>query len=1019
MPFSRTAGAMFASLIALVPAPATAADIEIDDLPRTTGTFSYYQLGRHVPPRSGWANYIGGRTVIHPSIRLPLEIDPKQNEHMYCNTQVWGFKDNGRPTGKGNHLNNYTFPWTSTFCEKRNFPGVNQPTFRCGRDRRGRPLQSHQGSDCRPPAPKADHYWMVAVEDGTVTEARRNLVTLVGVSGIKWKYRHGGTPRREIVPGRRGVFVTRGTRLAKVTDLGSTPIHLHLESERPAGSDRDNMPSLILAYQRASDLPETPILASGELELDARYEIPEGTVVEPCAASEGFASIGTDQQYAFKSLWCHNRSIMGLVEDGERRQFVYLKPKPGIRAAAMRNPVLFDGTLGGDKYDGQGLWFNERCGDRQFAASGSEVSSGGVRVVTLRGKRPSFRGGCSTPAFVDETMAFSFMRPTETEVASESGGDSRIDGAGTTHTGEASGNEPTETRSADSTGSEQTIVVTGPCAEAWRKPSIGTEERFNFKSLWCHNHSVMGLVDDNTSRKLVYYKPKESVRESALRDAILFDGTLQSGHYRGKGLWFNARCGDQRFDVTGSVSETGGIRTISLNGKRPSFSRGCSRRRFLDETMTFALLHDLASEETSSGGTSSEEPGDETAEEVHDGPDEPLTVASCEAAESQAAVKTRERFELTSLWCHNGSIMGLAKDADATKLVYYKPRAGIGLSAARDPVLFDGAESNGSYTGKGLWFSQRCGDHRFDVTGRLTTAGGVPIIALQGNRPSFEQGCNQPQHVSERMVFSFLRTAEVTMEPTEDNGTQPDGSGGTIIGADGFDLEAPANIGRLERFRLWSTQYYVEHGPDSDHTDAVGLRTTSGTHHGVKLRSKTFCHAAVEGTVRVDLAATNARSFNWAGTRRPSQTNCNRFMSARFGGPASKARWLELGPDSPFGLGNHHHIRLVPFRSIAADQRGTRLKRGTVLFIPDLRGLTFTLAGQELTHDGYVYVADVGGAIKGSHIDFFSGLKGPNPFPSLIRSRSSAKFDAYMVTDRGIRRELHELHDRSTRVASD
>ena len=86
---------------------------------------------------------------------------------------------------------------------------------------------------------------------------------------------------------------------------------------------------------------------------------------------------------------------------------------------------------------------------------------------------------------------------------------------------------------------------------------------------------------------------------------------------------------------------------------------------------------------------------------------------------------------------------------------------------------------------------------------------------------------------------------------------------------------------------------------------------------------------------------------------------------------------------------------LVPYRTIAVDRR--RIKRGTVLFIPDLRGQIFYQDGLPFAHDGYVVATDTGGAIKGNHIDVFVDDIETTPFPDLIGSHPSKTFKAYKV----------------------
>lgn len=712
-----------------------AADPEIDDLQRSEDRFGYFQLGKHVPKRSGWANYVGARTVIHTAIGLPLEIDPKNHssanrQHMYCNTQVWGFDKTGRPTGKSNHLNNYSFPWSSTFCERRDFAGTNdQLTKRCGTGDNGRLRKSHQGSDCRPPAPVADKYWMIAVEDGVVVRARRNLVELNGTSGIKWKYRHGGAPRDDIVPRNgRGVPVTKGTRLARVTDLVSTSIHLHLESERPAGSDRDNLPSLILAYQRALDVAETPV-AGGELQFDDRFEVPNGIGARPCRESEDFSDIGTAATFRFDSYWCHNDSIIGLARDGDHVRLVYHRPRPGIRDAAARNPVLFDGTVTSGALSGQAIWYNRRCTDRTFEVTGESRTIGTVSTMTLTGKRPSFTGPCDRPQFLDETLSFTLIRSETTD-----GGGTEPDGDG-------------------EIVPEFGVRIAGPCGALASSRPIDDFDRFDFASLWCHNGSLMGHVESGSERRFVYFKPKPSLRGSVDRNPTLFDGRIQNGRYSGSSLRFNKACGDPAFDVTGEETSVDGRRTVVLSGRRPVLNSNCAPRRHVEEELKFTFLAKLKE-----GGSGNQ----------------PIEDTSCKEVQSQPAINPAEAIEVSSLWCHDNSVIGMAEDGDARKLFYYKPQDSIRAFAQENPQLLESTVRAGAYEGVLRWTDDVCGSRDSTMAGSQTTIGGVPTITLAGDRPDPDQPCESGARVEKTVKLTFLNSRSVTYGGQD--GTSPSGT---------------------------------------------------------------------------------------------------------------------------------------------------------------------------------------------------------------------------------------------------
>lgn len=63
-----------------------------------------------------------------------------------------------------------------------------------------------------------------------------------------------------------------------------------------------------------------------------------------------------------------------------------------------------------------------------------------------------------------------------------------------------------------------------------------------------------------------------------------------------------------------------------------------------------------------------------------------------------------------------------------------------------------------------------------------------------------------------------------------------------------------------------------------------------------------------------------------------------------------------------------------------------------------------------MAHDGYFFAGDTGGAIKGEHIDVFSGVLISNPFPNFVDKNENFRFDAYLVEDKDIKEHLLNVH---------
>lgn len=190
-----------------------------------------------------------------------------------------------------------------------------------------------------------------------------------------------------------------------------------------------------------------------------------------------------------------------------------------------------------------------------------------------------------------------------------------------------------------------------------------------------------------------------------------------------------------------------------------------------------------------------------------------------------------------------------------------------------------------------------------------------------------------------------------------------------------------------KKLSLYATMYYVKEVEPSSHINSVPLRDMSDNIIGPKLDRKTWCLAAMEGTVKVGDAV-----YNYAGTKRPTQTKCEYT-------PSEKVRWKKT--DHPYGVGNRNNP-LRPFKSIATDTN--LIPSGSKVFIPEAKGVEYEFEGETRTHDGVFYADDVGGKIRANHIDVFlgvveGGLRGAlklNPF-DFIKSDKDKTFEAYLI----------------------
>ncbi len=213
-----------------------------------------------------------------------------------------------------------------------------------------------------------------------------------------------------------------------------------------------------------------------------------------------------------------------------------------------------------------------------------------------------------------------------------------------------------------------------------------------------------------------------------------------------------------------------------------------------------------------------------------------------------------------------------------------------------------------------------------------------------------------------------------------------------------FNFPATETASLGEALRLWSTNYYTPvYDAAADGTpDALPLLNARNEPISPPLTRANWCNVALQGTamIRSGGSATAYVVADWEGAE---QTNCDEFLgnlSTSIKVRSRRSRYQTV--DHQYGCGVEN-MPLMPFRSIAVDR--TLIPYRSVLYVPALRGLTFVLEGRTLTHDGYMFAADRGGAIVGNHIDFFSANQRSSPFPTVVTSNETRTFEAYRVPD--------------------
>ncbi len=214
-----------------------------------------------------------------------------------------------------------------------------------------------------------------------------------------------------------------------------------------------------------------------------------------------------------------------------------------------------------------------------------------------------------------------------------------------------------------------------------------------------------------------------------------------------------------------------------------------------------------------------------------------------------------------------------------------------------------------------------------------------------------------------------------------------------------FSFPEPANL--TNAITLWATWY---HTPQMTAiASGTPLRDINGNILGPHLSLYDWCHAAMQGSVRVLHLNGDAKTYSFAGKTSAYNPDCTQWYSrTQFTIEQNKFR-LATGP---YGDGARYYV--LPYRSIAVDP--DTIPYGTVIYVPEARGVLVDLPdGRRVPHDGYFFAADTGSAIHDNHIDVFMGVANSCPF-DFVTSNSSRTFTAYKISDADIIAAMKYAH---------
>ena len=209
-----------------------------------------------------------------------------------------------------------------------------------------------------------------------------------------------------------------------------------------------------------------------------------------------------------------------------------------------------------------------------------------------------------------------------------------------------------------------------------------------------------------------------------------------------------------------------------------------------------------------------------------------------------------------------------------------------------------------------------------------------------------------------------------------------------------FAMPAPAADAMGANLRLWGTHYHTEVvSPAASGMEAISLMGRDDSAISAGLTVRDWCAAALQGSVSVKRLDGSAKTYIYVDSNGPEQADCDQYLGSLSDGVKLATRRARFKPlNHPMGCGTRR-APLMPFRTIAVDP--AVIPMGRVIFVPQLRGLEFTLDGKPFTHDGYLIAGDRGGAVEGRHIDVFTTED--TPLEELFSGSSTDTFDAYPV----------------------
>jgi len=226
-----------------------------------------------------------------------------------------------------------------------------------------------------------------------------------------------------------------------------------------------------------------------------------------------------------------------------------------------------------------------------------------------------------------------------------------------------------------------------------------------------------------------------------------------------------------------------------------------------------------------------------------------------------------------------------------------------------------------------------------------------------------------------------------------------------LISQETFDFQKPTDSTSTDTLEIWATEYYVHQMESNGSIPFLSANNDTLGYYG---DTCDFCTACLEGTAFIsDGDSRVVLNYDTVSTKPLINCRkCPRFKNSSLSVESwGRVRWkMSVG----YGEGVHDY-KLVPYRTIAVDQ--SKIPYGSIVYIPDADGVSIHINDSlTITHDGYFFAGDTGGAIKKNHIDVFTGTDDSHPF-EFVKSNAKKTFDLYLILDDEIENNLLEQHN--------